>query len=48
MGSAVMLNAKLKPGVNLMHGGPRPRWASASSAEAQPEVYRWTDNGSRT
>lgn len=45
VGSAVMLNAKLKPGVNLLHvlamtralGEPR------SPKDEQPEFYRWTD-----
>jgi hypothetical protein len=45
VGSAVMLNAKLKPGVNMLHvmaithslGEP------VSAEGAQPEVYRWTD-----
>jgi len=45
VGSAVMLNAKLKPGVNLVHvmalteslGEP------LSPEGAQPEIFRWTD-----
>lgn len=45
--SAVMLNAKLKPGVNLLHvlamtGALGER---LSPEGAQPEVYRWTDGG---
>jgi hypothetical protein len=45
VGSAVMLNAKLKPGVNLLHvmaitnslGEP------LSAEGEQPEVFRWSD-----
>ncbi|MEJ6021226.1 glycerate kinase [Ramlibacter sp. PS4R-6] len=45
VGSAVMLNAKLKPGVNMLHvmaltnslGEP------LSPQGQQPEVFRWTD-----
>jgi hypothetical protein len=45
VGSAVMLNAKLKEGLNLMHvmalteslGEP------LSPQDAQPEIFRWTD-----
>jgi hypothetical protein len=45
--SAVMLNAKLKPGVNLLHvlamtGALGER---LSAQNEQPEVYRWTDGG---
>jgi hypothetical protein len=45
--SAVMLNAKLKPGVNLLHvlamtGALGER---LSTEGGQPEVYRWTDGG---
>ncbi|WP_404301283.1 glycerate kinase [Alicycliphilus denitrificans] len=45
VGSAVMLNAKLKPGVNLMHVVAMTRALGEQlSAEGQePEVYRWTD-----
>ncbi len=45
VGSAVMLNAKLKPGVNLMHVMAMTRALGEQlSAEGQePEVYRWTD-----
>jgi hypothetical protein len=45
VGSAVMLNAKLKPGVNLLHvvGMTRALGEQLSDKEAQPEVYRWTD-----
>jgi hypothetical protein len=45
VGSAVMLNAKLRPGVNLLHvmaltnsiGEP------LSAPGEQPEIFRWTD-----
>ena len=45
--SAVMLNAKLKPGVNLLHvlaltGALGER---LTGENAQPEIYRWTDAG---
>ena len=45
--SAVMLNAKLKPGVNLLHvlamtGALGER---LSGENEQPEIYRWTDGG---
>jgi len=45
--SAVMLNAKLKPGVNLLHvmamtGALGERLSGESE---QPEIYRWTDGG---
>ncbi len=45
VGSAVMLNAKLKPGVNLMHVVAMTRALGEHLlAEGQePEVYRWTD-----
>ena len=45
VGSAVMLNAKLKPGVNLMHVMAMTRALGEHlSAEGQePEIYRWTD-----
>jgi hypothetical protein len=45
VGSAVMLNAKLKPGVNLLHvmamTGSIGELVSAEGE--QPEVFRWTD-----
>jgi hypothetical protein len=43
--SAVMLNAKLKPGVTLMHvvAMTRALGESKSVEDQQPEVYRWTD-----
>ena len=45
--SAVMLNAKLKPGVNLLHvmAMTRALGDQVSPKEAQPEVYRWKDAG---
>jgi hypothetical protein len=45
--SAVMLNAKLKPGVNLLHVLARTQaLGERLSAEGeQPEIYRWTDGG---
>jgi hypothetical protein len=43
--SAVMLNAKLRPGVNLLHvmAMTRAVGEQLSPKETQPEVYRWTD-----
>ena len=43
--SAVMLNAKLRPGVNLLHVVAMTRALGEQMGErdAQPEVYRWTD-----
>jgi hypothetical protein len=45
--SAVMLNAKLKPGVNLMHvmALTRSLGELRSPKDQQPEHYRWTDGG---
>ncbi|SDM13113.1 hypothetical protein SAMN05428957_102490 [Oryzisolibacter propanilivorax] len=45
--SAVMLNAKLKPGVNLMHvvAMTRALGQLLSAPGEDPEVYRWTDAG---
>ena len=45
VGSAVMLNAKLKPKVNLMHVVALTRsLGERLSEEGQdPEIYRWTD-----
>ena len=44
--SAVMLNAKLKPGMTLMHvvAMTRALGQLRSDKDAQPELYRWTDN----
>jgi hypothetical protein len=43
--SAVMLNARLRPGVNLLHVMAMTRSVGehVGSKDAQPEVYRWTD-----
>ena len=45
VGSAVMLNAKLKPGVNLMHvmAMTQSIGEQLSKDGEQPEVFRWTD-----
>ena len=45
--SAVMLNARLKPGVNLLHvmAMTRALGEVLSDKDQQPEVYRWTDGG---
>ena len=45
VGSAVMLNAKLKPGVTLMHviAMTRALGQLQSEKDVQPEVFRWTD-----
>jgi len=47
VGSAVMLNAKLKAGWNLMQviAVTRALGEQLSEQDAQPEVFRWTDNG---
>ena len=47
VGSAVMLNAKLKKGVNLLHVMALTKSIGLLQTEkdAQPEVYRWTDGG---
>ena len=44
--SAVMLNAKLKTGVNLMHviALTRSLGEQISPKDEQPEVFRWRDN----
>jgi hypothetical protein len=43
--SAVMLNAKLRPGLTLLHviGMTRALGEMLSPKGAQPEVWRWTD-----
>ena len=43
--SAVMLNAKLKPGVTLLHvvAMTRALGEMKSVKDQQPELYRWTD-----
>ncbi len=45
--SAVMLNAKLRPGVNLLHvlALTRALGEALSPKDSQPEVFRWTDPG---
>lgn len=45
VGSAVMLNARLRKGVNLMHvvGMTQALGEQLSAPDAHPEVYRWTD-----
>ncbi len=45
--SAVMLNAKLKTGVTLLHVTAMTKSLGAlqTQKDAQPEVYRWTDTG---
>ncbi len=48
--SAVMLNARLKPGVTLMHviAMTRSLGERLSEEGADPELYRWTDSGQST
>jgi hypothetical protein len=47
VGSAVMLNAKLKKGVNLMHviAMTKSLGERLSEQNAQPEVFKWADTG---
>ena len=47
VGSAVMLNAKLKPGVTLLHvvAMTRSLGQLMSPKDEQPELFRWTDAG---
>ncbi len=47
VGSAVMLNTKLKPGVNLLHvmAMTGSLGELLSQPDQQPEVFRWTDDG---
>ncbi len=47
VGSAVMLNAKLKPGVTLLHvvAMTKALGELQSPKDEQPEIYRWTDAG---
>jgi hypothetical protein len=47
VGSAVMLNAKLRSGVTLMHvvALTRSLGALQSPKDEQPEVFSWTDAG---
>ena len=45
--SAVMLNAKLRPGVNLLHimALTRSLGERLSDEGTEPEVFRWIDGG---
>lgn len=45
--SAVMLNAKLKPGMTLLHvvAMTRALGERVSAEDAQPEIFRWADAG---
>jgi hypothetical protein len=45
--SAVMLNARLRPGVNMLHvvAMTRALGEPVSPKDQQPEVYRWSDPG---
>lgn len=45
VGSAVMLNAKLRPGVTLLHVMAMTQSLGElhSPKDSQPELYRWTD-----
>ncbi|HSW17498.1 MAG TPA: glycerate kinase [Ramlibacter sp.] len=45
--SAVMLNAKLRPGVTLLHvmALTKAIGEQLSPKDEEPEVYRWTDQG---
>lgn len=45
VGSAVMLHARLKPGVTLLHvvAMTRALGELQSPKDTQPEMYRWTD-----
>jgi len=45
--SAVMLNARLRPGVNMLHvlALTRALGERLSAEGTQPEVYRWSDGG---
>ena len=47
VGSAVMMNAKLKKGVNLMHviAMTKSLGERMSEEKAQPEVFKWADTG---
>ncbi len=47
VGSAVMLNAKLKNGLSLLHvvALTRSLGERLSADGVQPEIYRWTDPG---
>ena len=45
--SAVVLHSRLRTGVNLLHvvGLARALGQRQGAEDAQPEVFRWTDNG---
>ncbi|MEO8857831.1 MAG: glycerate kinase [Burkholderiaceae bacterium] len=45
VGSAVMFNARLKPGVTLLHvmAMTQSLGEALSAKDQEPEVYRWTD-----
>jgi hypothetical protein len=45
VGSAVMLNARLRAGANLMHvvAMTQSLGEQLSAADTEPEIYRWTD-----
>ncbi|APW35996.1 glycerate kinase [Rhodoferax koreense] len=45
VGSAVMLNAKLKPGMTLLHviAMTKALGEQISAKDVQPEIFRWTD-----
>jgi len=47
VGSAVMLNARLKPKVNLLHviAMTQSLGERLSAEGEEPEIYRWTDGG---
>ena len=47
VGSAVMLNAKLKPGVTLLHvvAMTKSLGEPMSAPDQQPELFRWSDGG---
>ena len=47
VGSAVMLNVKLKKGVNLMHviAMTKSLGQRLSEENKQPEIFKWTDSG---
>jgi len=47
VGSAVMLNVKLKKGVNLMHviAMTKSLGERLSEENADPEIFKWTDAG---
>lgn len=47
IGSAVMMSVKLQAGISLLHVVAMTKSLGALQTEkdAQPEVFRWTDNG---